>query len=233
MTNIIELETIDSTNTYAKKLASEGAANGTVVWAHEQTAGRGRQSNTWESPVGNLYMSLILHPEVDTQYIGQLAFLSAVALLNVLEDMLPKSIDINLKWPNDILIDNQKLAGILIESDSVEKWVVVGIGVNIASAPIGCAALSDIGYHPCTTEDLMQKLTNEFGKLMQQWQNEGFGDIRERWLSHAYNISKEIVVKVGNNIVIGMFRGIDESGNLLLEPSDGSLQRINSAEVFL
>ncbi len=234
MKNIIELETVDSTNTYAKRIAyEEDAADGTVVWAHEQTAGRGRQGNSWTSPVGNLYMSIIIRPEVEAQYLGQLAFLSAVALYNVLKNIATKNLEVELKWPNDVLLGGKKLSGILIEADSSQKWVVIGLGVNVASAPMGCASLSDMGFQSYTTEILMKKLSDEFEKLVKKWQKQGFGFIRKKWLAHAYNMGKEITVKMGNNIIIGTFRGIDTTGNLLLELPDGSTKVINSAEVFL
>jgi len=111
-------DAITSTNDEAKRLAREGAPGGTVVWAGEQTAGRGRRGRPWLSPRGNLYMSLILRPQAAPAQAAQLGFVAALALVDALDRFVPRGIELRLKWPNDVLANGRKLAGILLESET-------------------------------------------------------------------------------------------------------------------
>jgi len=225
---IIEFNEIDSTNVYAKEKAEEGVVENVVIWAHRQTAGRGRQGNTWNSPEGNLYMSVILKLEVDKKHIGQLSFLASVALANVLSNLLDRTHKINLKWPNDVLLNEKKLAGILVETEANADWAVIGIGVNVKLAPEGAVCLKDVGVD-IEVKDLLDKLLEQIQLLKRQ----DFKDIREIWLKHAYKINEEIKARLPKETLHGIFRGIDEEGVLLLELKDGTIRKINSGEVFL
>ena len=115
--SLIELESTGSTNDHAKQLARNGYPHGTVVWAHQQTAGRGRQGNSWISIPGNLFMTMILRPDKNAALSGQLSFVAAVALAETLKEWLPPTVQIALKWPNDLLLNGKKAAGILLESE--------------------------------------------------------------------------------------------------------------------
>jgi len=136
---LVELPAVGSTNDYAKDLARKGQSAFTVVWTHDQTAGKGRQGNTWTSIPGNLYMTMILRPGVNAERTGQLSFVAAVALAETLKEFLPSSAQITLKWPNDLLLNGKKAAGILLETEAggakPVDWVVIGMGVNVTGAP--------------------------------------------------------------------------------------------------
>jgi BirA family biotin operon repressor/biotin-[acetyl-CoA-carboxylase] ligase len=230
---IIELKKTDSTNDHAKQLAREGAASGTVVWAHEQTAGRGRQGNTWVSIPGNLFMSMIIRPQISAEHFGQLSFLSAVALANVLEKIIPALAQINLKWPNDLLINQKKAAGILIETEGKAPWAVVGIGVNVSSAPPGAISLSDIGVKTHSAREILELLAQEMQVLVQAWEKTGFAPIRAAWLERAYKHGEEITARLPKETLKGIFKGIDPAGALQLQMTNGIVKTINSAEVFI
>jgi BirA family biotin operon repressor/biotin-[acetyl-CoA-carboxylase] ligase len=230
---IIELKTTGSTNDHAKQLARKGAASGTVVWAHEQTAGRGRQGNVWVSSPGNLFMSMIVRPQIGGEHLGQLSFLSAVALANVLEKIIPPAAQINLKWPNDLLINQKKAAGILIETENKMPWAVVGVGVNISSAPPGAICLYDIGVKTCGAGDILQLLAEEMQMLVKTWEKQGFASIRGAWLERAYKRGKEITARLPQETLTGVFKGIDPAGALQLQMTDGTVKTINSAEVII
>lgn len=230
--NIVELQTVGSTNDYAKELAKKGAASGLTVWAHEQTAGRGRQGNAWVSIPGNLFMTMVLRPRADATNVGQLSFLCAVALANVLSGLAPKGTEISLKWPNDLLINRKKAAGILIETEGHASWAVAGIGVNITSAPENAVCLRDIGVD-CTAGDVLESLVREILRLFAEWEEGGFGSIRKAWLQRAYRLNEEITARLPKETLKGIFKGIDETGALLLQLPDGTLKAINSGEVFL
>ncbi len=132
-------ETVDSTNNAAKQLAREGAAAGMVVWAMQQTAGRGRRGRSWVSPPGNLYASLLLRPSCPPEEAAQLGFVTALAVADALEEMAPGLPPIACKWPNDVLVGGRKIAGILLESeigaDQNLAFLIIGLGVNLVFAP--------------------------------------------------------------------------------------------------
>ncbi|HMK67267.1 MAG TPA: biotin--[acetyl-CoA-carboxylase] ligase, partial [Stellaceae bacterium] len=136
---LLRFAELESTNDEAKRLADAGAPAWTVITAEIQRAGRGRRGRTWESPAGNLYMSAILRPAANLAAAAQLGFAAALAVGEALLPVLPSERILQYKWPNDVLVDGSKIAGILLEAagNGAEgaAWVIVGIGVNLASHP--------------------------------------------------------------------------------------------------
>ena len=135
--NVIKKESTGSTNEDIALLAKQGAAPWTVVQALVQTSGRGRHGKSWDSQIGNLFMSLLLRPTVNRVRWGELSLLSAITVASTLSDFIDNQI-IQVKWPNDVLINGKKIAGILLEvadSNVEEPSVIVGIGINISKAP--------------------------------------------------------------------------------------------------
>jgi BirA family biotin operon repressor/biotin-[acetyl-CoA-carboxylase] ligase len=233
---LVELESVASTNDHAKKLAKNGYPSGVIIWAHEQTAGRGRQGNTWVSLPGNLFMTIILRPNVNIAQIGQLSLLIGVALSNVLASFVPAANDIRLKWPNDIYINGKKAGGILIETESQGMlqvpWSVVGIGFNIVDAPEGAISLADVGVTTYEAGHMVEFLSKEINMLVKQWENKGFADIREAWLKRAYKLGEVITARLPKQTLTGVFEGLDKNGALLLTGTDGVRHVINAGEVF-
>ena len=130
----------NSTNDEAKRLAAAGCAHGTVIWADEQTAGRGRFDRPWHSPPGNLLFSVVLRPPVPASRAAELGFVAAVATADCVAGLLPAGDPVGLKWPNDVQVDGAKIAGILPEARSLEgklDWAVLGVGLNLSHAPTG------------------------------------------------------------------------------------------------
>ena len=131
-------EEVASTNDIARELAETGAPEGTLVTARRQHSGRGRRGNTWESIEGNVFLSLILRPDVDAQVAAQLSFVAAVTVGDLVANLLPDC-TVQLKWPNDVLCDGKKISGILLEAGpsgaARVEWLIVGIGLNVASKP--------------------------------------------------------------------------------------------------
>ena len=234
--SLIELESIGSTNDHARQLAKNGYPSGVVVWAHEQTAGRGRQGNSWVSSPGNLFMSMILRPHVNIAQIGQLGLLTGVALANVLESFMPIAVDIRLKWPNDLYLNGKKAGGILVETESQGMlgvpWAVVGIGLNITSAPEGAICLKDVGVKAYRAEHVLEFLAKEMLIVIKQWEKVGFEPIREAWLKRAYKLGETITARLPKETVTGVFEGLDKTGALLLTDADGRSHLINTGEVF-
>lgn len=234
---LVELESVGSTNDHAKMLAREGALDGTVVWTHAQTAGRGRQGNSWTGFSGNMYASVIVRPHARVQETGQLSFVAALALAETLKEFLPPSVDIGIKWPNDLLLNGKKCAGILLETETVNgahgvAWVVIGIGVNVKAAPENAACLHDFCAHDVEAGHVLEKLTARLMSLEKTWRENGFDCVRAGWLAHACNIGALINVRLPRETLQGRFIGIDGAGALELELQDGARRMIASGEVY-
>ncbi|MBU6474387.1 MAG: biotin--[acetyl-CoA-carboxylase] ligase [Alphaproteobacteria bacterium] len=233
--SLVALRTVGSTNDHARNLARNGHPAGVVVWAHEQTAGRGRQGNGWVSNAGNLFMTIILRPQVNAAQIGQLSLLAGVALANVLADIVPPEHDIRLKWPNDLFIGGKKAAGILVETESQGAlqvpWVVVGIGVNIKHAPENAASLADAGVE-AEAGQVLEGLAAEIMKLAAAWEKDGFAAIRAAWLKRAYKLGETITARLPRETLTGIFEDLDATGALLLADAAGKRHVINTGEVF-
>lgn len=230
---LVALDSVGSTNDHAKELASNGASEGTIVWAKEQTAGRGRHGNAWTSLPGNLFMTLILRPQTPAALTGQLSFLAAVALARTLRPLLSEPL--TLKWPNDILIGGKKSAGILLETEAAGlrpvPWVVIGIGVNVTDAPEGAASLRSLGIEVSAGE-VLESLAGRLMSLYAAWKKDGFAPIRAEWLESAGNLGGEINVRLPKETFSGTFLGIDDSGALQLKMPDNTRKTIASGEVF-
>jgi BirA family transcriptional regulator, biotin operon repressor / biotin---[acetyl-CoA-carboxylase] ligase len=228
---LVALDSVGSTNDEAARLADAGAPEGTVVWARQQTGGRGRRGRVWTSPVGNLYSSTILRPDCPAARAAELGFVSALAVA----DIVPTNRAVRLKWPNDVLVDGGKVGGILLESAISQagavQHVVAGIGINIGFAP----QLPDMRYPGAalggSVEAALETLTAALATRLAQWRRDGFEQVRTAWLAKAGPIGAEVDVKLGEELVRGRFNGVDGEGALLLETSSGP-RRIVSGELL-
>jgi BirA family biotin operon repressor/biotin-[acetyl-CoA-carboxylase] ligase len=228
---LVALKSVVSTNDEAVRLAEAGAPEGTVVWAREQTGGRGRRGRQWASPFGNLYSSTILRPDCPAARAAGLGFAAALAVA----DIVPAGRDVRLKWPNDVLVDGGKVAGILPESaigsDGKVEHVVMGIGINIGFAP----SLPDMRYlGAClggTVEAALERLTVALAARLAQWRREGFEAVRAEWLAKAGPLGLEVDVRLGEELVRGSFAGMDGEGALLLDTEAGR-RRIVAGELL-
>jgi BirA family transcriptional regulator, biotin operon repressor / biotin---[acetyl-CoA-carboxylase] ligase len=233
---IVFLDAVGSTNDHAKMLARAGAIEGTVVTAERQTHGRGRQGNSWLSEPGNLFMTVILRPQVTAAQSGQLSFLTAVALADAVRAFVPQSVDIALKWPNDMLLNGKKAAGILLETEAQAgkpvDWVILGLGVNIAHGPENAVHLKALGADDVTVAGLLDAVHKNIMALYAVWQESGFEPIRQAWLGYAAFIGQEINVRLPTETFRATFLGIDAAGALQVTMPDGSTKLIASGEVY-
>lgn len=236
---LICYDAIGSTNDAAKRLAAQGAAEGTVVWAREQNAGRGRRGRAWVSPRGNLYTSMILYPECPASRAAQLGFVAALALGDGLAPLLPPAAVLAYKWPNDVLLNGGKIAGILLESETGEggsvAFVVVGVGVNLVSSPREAAfpatSLAEHGIGQVSPEIVLEGFAHHFRSWLQRWREQGFAPVRAAWLRRATSLGAPIRVRLDGATLRGRFLDIDDEGTLLLEEA-GRHRRISAGEVF-
>jgi BirA family transcriptional regulator, biotin operon repressor / biotin---[acetyl-CoA-carboxylase] ligase len=222
---ILRFDEIESTSDLAFQMAKEGTAkNYLIITANSQTKGRGRQDRSWESPIGNLYFSLILQPE-KSDLVTNYSFLMACVIGDVLKLY---DVETQYKWPNDIMLNGKKLAGVLLQFQKINNVdnLVIGVGLNLVSCPDYAASLvgKDI-----SKDDFLSKFTKIFAEYERKYQQFGFMTIRERWKSKAYKIGEQVKLSGGE---VGVFKDIDIEGNLLLEGEGGKVERVVVAEIL-
>ena len=236
--HLTALESVGSTNDMAKGMAVARAPEGTLVWAREQTVGRGRHGRNWSSPPGNLYVSLILRPRAPADQATQWSFIAAVAMAQALATLLPAAAQLQHKWPNDILVDGCKIAGILLESaagghDHVD-WLVIGMGVNVDSHPeggdYGATSLRAHGVET-TPKSVLAELCNSMLTWRQRWLEEGFAPVRTAWLDRAAGVDGPLRVDVGDETLEGTYLGIDDTGALVLDLPGSGRRLVTAGEV--
>jgi len=231
--------TLGSTNGEAKALARAGAPDGTLVWADEQTAGRGRRGRVWLSPPGNLYLSLVMRPAGAPSRAAQLGFVAALGLGDALAALAGPALHLRYKWPNDLLANGRKFAGILLESetsanDSVD-FVVVGIGVNIVCAPgdveFPATSLIAEGVAGVTPPVLLEGFARHFEGWARRWGEAGFAPLRMAWLARASGLGERVRVRLERSTLFGRFLDLDDDGALVLDAAEGR-RRIAAGDVF-
>ena len=237
--SLISHDTLGSTNAEALSLARAGERGPLWITAARQTAGRGRRGSVWTSEPGNLYASLLLSDAVSAAHLPELCFVVALAVRDAVAAAAPAiASELTLKWPNDLLLDGAKLAGILIEAESVgdKTATVAGIGVNCAHHP------RDTGYRATALaahgvsmapDELFRELSGVMVARLAQWdRGASFASIRAEWLSHAAGIGGDIVVRLPDRELSGKFESLDQMGRLMLRLPAGRLEAIAAGEIF-
>lgn len=230
---------IASTNEEARRLGRARAPAPFLVWALEQTAGRGRRGRLWASPPGNLYLSLLLRPDCPAKTAAQLSFVAAVALAQSLAAFLPDRAAVSCKWPNDILLGGRKVAGILLESETGEggglAFLVIGVGVNLLSSPrdaeFPATSLAEAGAPPPAPARVLERFLADFDDWQRRWREEGFAPVREAWLARASFLGQPIQVRLDTTGFCGRFLDIDAQGALVLD-TGGERRRVAAGAVF-
>jgi len=236
---VLYLEATDSTNTRARELANRGAPEGTLVVAEKQTAGRGRKGRVWHSPEQEgIYLSLILRPKISPLEAPKITLLAGIAAAESILSLA--DIDVHIKWPNDILIGNRKVAGVLTEiaSDLDEvSHVVTGLGMNV-----------NVRAFPPELQDVATSLYLEIGRpvdrsalvrtFLERYEPhyttflEGRTDaILERWKALSRTLGSRIGVEISGRRITGVARNIERDGSLILETPDGKMHRVFSGDL--
>ena len=231
-------ETLDSTMDDAKRLAEGGAAEGTVVLAEEQTAGRGRFDRSWMSVPGeDLLFSVVFRPDVvQAPYINMAAALSVRSTVGH-----ATGLDASIKWPNDVKLAGRKVSGILVESmvtDASIEYTVLGVGLNVnsnpASVPEIATTATSMYRETGRTFDRTDVLINVLGELDRRYGliREG-RSMREEWSSRLETLGQSVVVRWQDSTEEGTATGVDEMGNLILRKADGTRKSVVAGEVTL
>lgn len=223
MENILHFSELDSTNTYLKNNYSV-LADGTVVTADTQTAGRGRFDRRWISQEGGLYFSVLLKPS-KTDFIANFTQLMALSVCRAAEDL---GIRATIKWPNDVLVDGKKLCGILSEvvaqGDKI-ACVVVGCGVNVAQKDVSfvgqpAVSLANLGVE-IFSQTFLKNILNYFWQDYSSVEEKGFAALRAAYLARFAYIGKTICIKNGTKNISGVATGVSDSGALLIDGGNG------------
>jgi BirA family biotin operon repressor/biotin-[acetyl-CoA-carboxylase] ligase len=225
------LDSVDSTNSEAKKLLIQGEGEGLIVTAGRQTAGRGRKDRIWMSPVGGLYFSLILRPRIRAESAPLLGLLGACAVARSLKALGVENV--SLKWPNDVLVKHRKIAGILSDTVSVGSEVigtVVGIGVNqncpVSEMPQGLqwpttSIVDELG-RATSIESFLCSIVNEIDELLQIVEKaNSFLTVLDEWRALSSTIGSKVRVHEDDQTIDGIARDIDPNGALIVETEDG------------
>lgn len=235
-------EEIDSTNEEAKRLIAAGERGPLWIVARRQSQGRGRLGRNWESPPGNLYATLVLSDAAPARRAPELGFVTGLATIEALKAATGFAERLTLKWPNDILLDGAKLAGVLLEAavapvaGETESSAIIGIGVNCISAPLQTSypaiALADRGPTAPSAPALFSLLSDAMIASLDLWDGgERFHAIRAQWLKQAGGIGETIKVKLAREIIEGRFETIDAAGRLKIMTDLGE-RIVEAGDVF-
>lgn len=226
------VDEIDGTNAALKR----DPADMKILRAGVQTAGRGRLTRVWSSPLGNLYTSLCFKVE-NARAAAGFSFVTAIALCEALRALDGKSAYL-CKWPNDVLADGAKISGILLEliEKGGAKYLIVGIGVNVESYP----QVAGVLYHAtslrrqgcgASCDALAETLYERFDRWKKRYEQNGLADVLARWTALARGIGEQIAVSLADRRMTGIFSGLDKDGALLLN-ADGNTVRVTAGDVF-
>lgn len=241
---IIFFESIGSTNTAALELAEKGAPHGTVVIADRQTKGKGRLGRTWVSPPKkNIYMSVILRPELEPKDATLLTIMTAVSCAKGV--MKSTGLKAEIKWPNDLMISNKKLGGILTEMKSDPDGIVfavIGIGINVNSKTkkdfppdirgIATSIKEELGKIQSRTfiiAEILKELEHWYKVLL----NEGRKPLFDEWKRLSSTLGRKVRVTAGDNVFTGVAEDIDKGGMLILRLPSGMLKKISSGDLTM
>ena len=226
----LDYNELESTNDEALRLSS--TEDKLIVTSKVQTKGKGRLGRKWKSFDGNLFMSILMPWSISEN--NALVFIISVALQKTVKQILPNA-NVKIKWPNDVLVNDKKISGILIEVGEQGK-VVIGIGVNIKKSPqdeniiYPTTSLFEEGIN-IDRVDFMKKFISSFEEIKDVYLKEGMAEIVKIWQAEAKGIGEKIKIKLLNNEKTGVFQGIDNTGRIILD-INGNIETFNAGDVF-
>ena len=235
---------LKSTNIMAKEKAlhrGEGISEGTLIIAERQSAGKGRLGREWFSPAGGIWLSIILYPQLPPSYIPRITLMTAVAAVKAIK--ICTQIESQIKWPNDILINEKKVCGILTEMSAeldIINWVVVGVGINMnidhrefpEDIHENTISLQEVLNKEVLRVRMVQIFLQEFEKYYESLKRREFSSVLKEWTLYSHTLGRKIKVDMGERIIIGEAMDINESGALILKKEDGELIKIISGTIL-
>ena len=225
---------LDTTNAEAKRLVDKGESGVFVVSTRRQTAGRGRYGRVWHAPADNLSMTIAAPRPSVVQDFSTLSLMTGVVIHGVLQKLIGDQAVARIKWPNDVVVDDAKISGTLIEIDAAR--IYVGIGVNLLAAPSETIyPTTSLGrFHPIERLDLIEKIANTWVEQFHIWTRDGFASIAQTYTANIWRRGEVMTVALNEartERVEGRCLGVDSTGLLLLEKPDGEVQSFSTGDV--
>ena len=238
--NCIFLETVDSTNNYLKRAAEDGAVNGTLAVAEEQTGGKGRRGRSWETPKGNnIAMTILLRPEIRPEHASRLTLLMAMAVVRGIQK--ETGLQAGIKWPNDVVVDGHKVCGILTEMNTEVdyiNYVVIGTGINVNQTEFPeeireiAGSLKLSAGHPVARAGLIASIMEELEDLYEVFlKTEDLSALKDEYNRNCVTCGHEIRVLEPGHEYTGMTDGINDLGELVVKKADGETVCVYAGEV--
>jgi BirA family biotin operon repressor/biotin-[acetyl-CoA-carboxylase] ligase len=229
---------IESTSTHCVARAKAAEPAGLAVLAEWQSAGRGSRGRDWESAAGNLFLSVLLRPNLPVSALGVYPLLAGLALADAVRTLAPKAKPPMLKWPNDVLIDNAKLAGVLIDAgpeDGRIAWLVIGLGLNLAAKPAiaerRTACLADFGVTVAPV-DAAYAVLAALSIRLDDFATFGAEALQDAWLDQAHPVGTWLNVRGADGETGGRFAGLSPAGELLLRV-ESRIEKFQTGEILL
>jgi BirA family biotin operon repressor/biotin-[acetyl-CoA-carboxylase] ligase len=237
--SILAFDVVDSTNAEARRRAEAGEAGPLWITAKRQSAGRGRRGRAWETGAGNLAATLLMVTDRAPAEAAQVSFVAALAVADLASAYVPTE-RVKLKWPNDVMVSGRKLAGILVESGARAEgglWLAIGVGVNLASAPVAAERPATTIAHETQTPApepgvALAGLADAFAEWLLRWDARGFAPIAEAWTERAYGLGEACIARLPGETIEGVAESLDHDGALRLRQRDGRVRRITAGDVF-
>lgn len=234
---------LSSTNSIARQMALCGAAEGTIVMSRSQSAGRGRLQRHWFCPPGKgLLLSMVLRPEISVQLVPQLTLLTAVVVAETIKNVT--GCEAGIKWPNDVLINDKKVCGILAESSFSRanvEYIIIGLGLNVNldtnQLPPDCQETStslslEVGRNVSRIK-LLKQFIISWDEHIQGFVKAGHPYVRGKWIENNVTLGRNVTINKENNSILGLAVDISEKGGLIVRLSDGSLKEFLAEDVSL
>jgi BirA family biotin operon repressor/biotin-[acetyl-CoA-carboxylase] ligase len=236
---VIYREEFVSTQIAAKKLAEDKLGEGTLVICERQTGAYGRLQRPWAAPQGGLWFSLILRPNILPDKVPQITLAMSIAITRVLKREF--RVEPLIKWPNDIIVNNKKLCGILTEMSAEvgnTNWVVVGVGLNVnnkipKNLKNTAVSLQEVSGKEINRPKLLSDILTNFSIVYDDLCKKGFADFQDEYDSYAYLTGKQIKVKTANAIITGIAKGVDSDGYLLIKTSNNGIFKVISGDAAI
>jgi len=234
---VVWLEEVDSTNAEAARRAEAGTTGPLWIAARRQTAGRGRRGRTWMTGDNNLAATFLITLDLAPSAAAGVSFVAALAVADLVQAAVPET-PARLKWPNDVLLDGGKVAGILVESGRAPAgglWLAIGVGVNLAVAPEATErpATSLAAYAPPPTpQEALDHIVARMADWLRLWTQDGLKPILTAWCARSTGIPGPCVARLGDRTIEGYAEGLDSTGALRLRSPSGDEQLISAGDVF-
>ena len=237
--DLVTVERPDSASAHAQRLAREGADEGTLVWAQGQSNATGRAGNTWMSGHNNLHCALILRPELPFAECCQLALLATVACSIAMAEQAEPLIELRYRWPNDVLINRGKVAGVglsgQLSGDNV-SWLVLSVNVNVFEHPavkgFAAASMRGEGFAQHDRELLLSAYSRELVSWLGRWSDEGFAPVKRAWLARGDAENIPYVINLKDHTISGVFSELSDNGDVILKTNSGDRETVALVDFF-